>query len=207
MEMLDTRGPLPKTTEKSTPNVLYTCEIFDDNIALPKSEVLFTILDHYSLGHFIFKMMDAIKSMLYEHMPADPVGASIWLIYTFNRDDQQRTTAIETIRKYLQNIIDHPEEKKYLQINMSNKIFMVRNITSGKISFAMQERVEPVIGSLEFLHSVGFQKEQRTTENHKMDIYLVMSSPDIQQIADALKSLLKGKAIIIRVFRDPKVNL
>lgn len=72
-------------------------------------------------------MMSAIESTLYAHFSdgeADPLGTTILMIYSLNRDEMQKS-AVETIQKYLQNIVDHPNEEKYLQIKRSNKVFTV----------------------------------------------------------------------------------
>uniref|UniRef100_A0A914I4P0 UBX domain-containing protein n=1 Tax=Globodera rostochiensis TaxID=31243 RepID=A0A914I4P0_GLORO len=73
------QSPAEETDHAST--VLFTCEIFDEDVALPKSQ-----------------MLRAIEDALYQHMMEEPVSTSIWFIYTFNRDEQ-RTAAVDIIRK------------------------------------------------------------------------------------------------------------
>lgn len=62
--------------------------------------------------------------------------------------------------KYLQNIINHPDEDKYKRIRMSNKVF--------------QDRVAGIEGALEFLEAAGFAKEQLAVQDG-VDEFLVYS--------------------------------
>jgi UBX domain-containing protein 6 len=55
------------------------------------------------------------------------------------------TTCVDTLSKYLDNIVSNPDEPKFQRIRCSNKAF--------------QERVAPVIGAVQFLKAVGFNKQ------------------------------------------------
>nr|CAD7413734.1 unnamed protein product [Timema cristinae] len=78
---------------------------------------------------------------------------------------------VETLCKYLENILHNPGEEKYHRIRQSNRVF--------------QERVAPLEGTQDLLQAAGFQAE---------DDYLVFSeerlqTPDTLQIlCDALRS-------------------
>lgn len=51
---------------------------------------------------------------------------------------------MDTLCKYLTNIVDHPGEEKYRRIRLSNKI--------------LQERVLPLEGAAQFLEAAGFEQ-------------------------------------------------
>ncbi|KAL3082179.1 hypothetical protein niasHT_037817 [Heterodera trifolii] len=175
--------PVDQQRRNHTSTVRYTCEIFDEDMALPKSE-----------------MYNAIECTLYEHMADEPLSASVWMLHTLCRDDEQRSAALETIRKYLQNIIDHPNEQKYRQIRLSNRVFA--------------EKVLPVKGTIEFLKAIGFREEMRAApatdgQQQSAERYLVLSAEPttggVDRLRNALATLLDGKPITIRVFREAKV--
>ncbi|CAI8058542.1 UBX domain-containing protein 6 [Geodia barretti] len=47
------------------------------------------------------------------------------MIHTLCTDQNRRKNCIETLCKYLDNIIEHPGEQKYRKIRTGNKTFMV----------------------------------------------------------------------------------
>ncbi|KAL3088997.1 hypothetical protein niasHS_009063 [Heterodera schachtii] len=173
--------------------VQYNCELFGDDTALPKSE-----------------MYNAIATELYERMVNDPLSASVSLLYTFCPDKNKRGTALDILGKYVQNIIDHPTEQKFLKIRQGNRMF--------------SDKVLPVKGAIEFLKAVGFQEEvfwaasdghqpssSTTVPGTEKEAYFVMPEPkneaNVQGLRErlekALQALRNGKPIELRLFRDP----
>lgn len=53
---------------------------------------------------------------------------------------------IETLCKYIENIVSNPTEEKFRKIRISNK--------------AYQERIHPIEGTKEFLEAAGFTIEE-----------------------------------------------
>lgn len=67
----------------------------------------------------------------------------------------QINTCIETLCKYIENIVSNPTEEKFRKIRISNK--------------AYQERIHPMEGTKEFLEAAGFTVQELpfndTTDN------------------------------------------
>ncbi|CAK5047496.1 unnamed protein product [Meloidogyne enterolobii] len=166
----DTSSKMPKAVNEQS-SVLYTCELFGEDEALPKSE-----------------MLDAIGSCLFEQLQdgeADPLYTTTCIIHTLNKENV-KIPALDTIQRYLQNIIDNPNEQKFRRIKLSNKVY--------------QEKVAPCTGAFEFLIATGFRKEESASEH-----FLVLDSLNIGSIEQSLTVLFEGKAIAIKLFRDRKV--
>jgi UBX domain-containing protein 6 len=82
-----------------------------------------------------------IKNFLYEQFEADPGLTSCLIIKNCNTFDKAEE-CIETLKKYIANIITNPDEPKYQKIRMSNRVFC--------------DKVANVEGSLKFLTAAGF---------------------------------------------------
>lgn len=65
---------------------------------------------------------------------------------------------METLCKYVENIVQHPGEEKYRKVRQSNKAYM--------------ERVRPIEGAELFLSAAGFQTQQLPF-NDAMDTFWV----------------------------------
>ncbi|KAF7634979.1 UBX domain-containing protein [Meloidogyne graminicola] len=155
--------------EKSS--ILYTCELFGEDEALPKSEMLDAI------GACLFKKL--------ENCEEDLLYTATSIIHTLNKEDI-KIPAMDTIKRYLQNIISNPTEQKFKRIKLSNKVY--------------QEKVGPCKGAVEFLIATGFRKGLSDSEE-----FLVMDNTDVERIKQALNVLFDGKPIDIKLFRDRKV--
>lgn len=122
-----------------------------------------------------------IKEFLYEQMAADPGLTACLIIKNCNTLDRAED-CIETIKKYLNNIIANPFEDKFHKIRMSNRIF--------------NEKVANVEGSMEFMQAAGFV-EQQMDDGEK---YLVWSSnfpiEMLIQLHEALGEFITVKRMI-----------
>ncbi|VDL68222.1 unnamed protein product, partial [Nippostrongylus brasiliensis] len=109
-------------------------------------------------------LMEALEDFLKTQLSCqneDAVIPAVFLIYSLNKKPV-REAAVETIGKYLQNIIENPDEPKYRRIRISNKVF--------------QERVACVKGAREFLSAVGFEeKMEPAKEGAAPESFLVVS--------------------------------
>ncbi|KAM9329540.1 UBX domain-containing protein 6 [Gastrophryne carolinensis] len=125
----------------------------------------------------------------------DPVSASIMKIHTFNKDRDKVKSGVETIAKYLSNIVDNPNEEKYCSIKLSNKVF--------------QEKIACLEGSHEFFEAIGFQKESHTLPGSDVqDEFYVLSSETVGNMDDLQSyrdSLLNGEPIRATLERLPRV--
>lgn len=70
-------------------------------------------------------MFEAIGNELSEMLADQPVDAAVYMIHTLNRSFQNISESIDTLSRYIANIIEHPTEEKYRRIKMSNRIFTV----------------------------------------------------------------------------------
>lgn len=91
-----------------------------------------------------------IKAFLYEQFEADPGLTSCLIIKNCNTFDKAEE-CIETLKKYIANILANPDEPKYQKIRMSNRVFC--------------DKVANVEGSLQFLNAAGFNEGERDEIN------------------------------------------
>lgn len=129
-----------------------------------------------------------IKDFLYEQLPSDPGLTSCLIIKNCNTLDKAED-CIETLKKYLQNIIINPSEEKFQRIRMSNRIFC--------------EKVANAEGSVEFLKAAGFQEQTCDGEQ-----FLVWS-PDfpIEMLTQLLEALDLCEVISLELDRNMKILL
>lgn len=67
-----------------------------------------------------------IKEFLYEQLKGEEAGLTACLIIQNCNSRRERIdNSVETLGKYLENIINNPEAEKYRKIRMHNKIFQV----------------------------------------------------------------------------------
>lgn len=115
-----------------------------------------------------------IKEFLYEQLCEEKGLTSCLIIHTCNKNKQQLKVGIETLSKYLNNIVEHPEEEKYQKIRISNRNF--------------QERVLNLEGGLDFLLAAGFE-EQRLEKDGMEENYLVFPKHKLEDI-EYLKTMI-----------------
>ncbi|XP_066597778.1 UBX domain-containing protein 6 [Prorops nasuta] len=120
-----------------------------------------------------------IKEFLYEQLTQEEAGlTSCLIIHNCNSGKEKIENCVETLGKYLDNILSNPDIEKYWKIRMSNKIF--------------QEKVLPLEGSLDFLQAAGFEKT-KLMHNESEEDFLVWNKEkcdveNLTMLADALRS-------------------
>lgn len=118
-----------------------------------------------------------IKAFLYEQLSGDPGLTACLIIKNCNTLDRAED-CIETIKKYLNNIISNPNEEKFQKIRMSNRIF--------------SEKVANIEGAKEFMQAAGFT-EQTMDDGEK---YLVWSKDfPIEMLIQLHEALGKYKLV------------
>lgn len=163
----------PKTeTEFVVKGVFYRCPIISDEI-LPKTD-----------------WRVKIREFLYEQLKEEPGLTSCLIIHNCNTKDKVEV-CIETLTKYLENIVNHPDEDKYHKIRMSNRIFC--------------EKVKNCEGSLEFLKAAGFTQKEIDGED-----FLIWDRKNIEsldQLSILLDGLLCAETISLELDRNIQILL
>lgn len=120
-----------------------------------------------------------IRDFLFSQVEEDKGISSCLIIHTCNKNKEKVNICIETLCKYIENILSNPTEEKFRKIRMSNK--------------AYQERIEPMEGTKEFLEAAGFTI-QELPFNDTTDKFWVFPEGEesdlssLEQLRDALVS-------------------
>ncbi|XP_056428245.1 UBX domain-containing protein 6 isoform X2 [Hyla sarda] len=126
---------------------------------------------------------------------ADPISASIMKIHTFNKDKDKVKLGVETMAKYLRNIIANPYEEKYQKVKLTNKVF--------------QEKVICLEGAHDFFEAVGFEKKSLTLQGQELqEEFYVLSSDALDQLKNLQSyhdSLVSGEPLIATLDRQPQI--
>uniref|UniRef100_A0A915HKD7 UBX domain-containing protein n=1 Tax=Romanomermis culicivorax TaxID=13658 RepID=A0A915HKD7_ROMCU len=154
--------------------IYFTCDLLGDDVHLSKKD-----------------MQQAVETFLRENLETqDAIVASSIMIHSLNGYDvEKRQNGIEILSKYLQNIIQSPDEEKFRRIKTSNRVFV--------------EKVSKLKGGVEFLKSVGF--EEVIEEN---ELYLIMQKPEgdtdqmVERLNVAYDCLLNGKPVPLKLYRN-----
>lgn len=120
-----------------------------------------------------------IREFLYEQLKEEEAGLTACLIiHNCNTGKEKIQNCIDTLTKYVDNILNNPDVEKYHKIRMCNKIF--------------QEKVLPLEGALEFLQAAGFEK--KLLKHNDVEEDFLVWNPDASNfdnlniLVEALKS-------------------
>ncbi|XP_073811368.1 GDI interacting protein 3 [Musca autumnalis] len=167
---------IEKTAEASTnvASIFYRCPLVSEEI-LPKKE-----------------WRNKIKEFLYQQLETSDEKALTSCLIIQNCNTKEKAEAcVQTICKYLENIINHPNEEKYCSIRMSNRIF--------------SEKVRYVEGAQDFLNACGFREILLDNEQ-----FLIWSKDNIEKDYDLpslLEALKNAEQIHLELDRNIKVLL
>ncbi|XP_042218542.1 UBX domain-containing protein 6-like [Homarus americanus] len=114
-----------------------------------------------------------IREFLYAQVEEDKAISSCLIIHTCNKNKEKISICVETLCKYIENIVTNPTEEKFHKIRMSNK--------------AYQERILPIEGTKEFLEAAGFT-EQELPFNDSAEKFWVFPEDNLSDVA-ALEQL------------------
>uniref|UniRef100_A0A336M5Y8 CSON009594 protein n=1 Tax=Culicoides sonorensis TaxID=179676 RepID=A0A336M5Y8_CULSO len=131
-----------------------------------------------------------IKEFLYEQLEQERGLTSCLIIHNCNTKDKIET-CVETLIRYIENIINHPDEEKYRKIRMSNRIF--------------QEKVEHVEGALDFLRAIGFTEQ--TIDDEKFLIFSLDVKENLETMNTLLDALKCSEPIPLELDRNLQVLL
>lgn len=108
-----------------------------------------------------------IEEFLLKQLADEPEMTSALMIHTLNKDKERVQVCVDTLSKYLDNIIKNPEEEKFRKIRLGNKAF--------------KERVASLQGTEEFIQAVGFQVAKLPFEDREEIFYVL----DVEMAKDA----------------------
>ncbi|KAG5313220.1 UBXN6 protein, partial [Pseudoatta argentina] len=134
-----------------------------------------------------------IREFLYEQLMGEEAGLTACLIIqSCNFGKEKIESCVETLGKYLDNIINNPNIEKYWKIRMCNKIF--------------QEKVLPIEGTLDFLKAAGFE-QQKLLHNENEEDFLVWSpnNCNIENLTMLNEALRSAEPIPIELDRNLQV--
>jgi len=139
------------------------------------------------------EMETAIHQFLLDNLEDEPEMTSALMIHTLNKNKEKVKVCIDTLMKYLDNIINNPTEEKFWKIRQSNKAF--------------QERVACVQGTEEFLHAAGFALKSLPFEDGQAMFYVFDAelAKDLDRLQSCKDVLLQAEAIRPELDRDVKV--
>lgn len=142
------------------------------------------------------EMEQRIEAFLYSQLADEPEMTSALMVQTFNKDPEKARVGIDTLCKYLDNIIGNPEEPKYRKIRAQNKAF--------------QERVLPLKGSVELLQAAGFERQMLPGPEGFDEEYYVMSEErgrDTMRLMTLKENLLVSEPVRPELDRNCRVFL
>ncbi|XP_014359020.2 UBX domain-containing protein 6 [Papilio machaon] len=137
-----------------------------------------------------------IKSFLYEQLEEERGLTACLIIQSCNNNREKIDTCVETLCKYLENIITYPEQEKYQKIRMSNRAFC--------------ERVQPIEGALELLLAAGFREEILLNPEGVEEQYMVFKKenvPSIESLTTLIDALRSAEPIQLELDRNVQVLL
>eukprot|EP00092_Neocalanus_flemingeri_P028049 GFUD01030452.1.p1 GENE.GFUD01030452.1~~GFUD01030452.1.p1 ORF type:complete len:442 (+),score=157.19 GFUD01030452.1:613-1938(+) len=124
-------------------------------------------------------MKQRIKDFLYAQLEGEMGLTAVLIIHTCNSPRDRVELCVETLSKYIDNIVNNPAEPKFRKIRRSNKAF--------------KERVAALEGTQEFLEGCGFQVRQMEGPDGQMEDFWVFpeENTDFESLA-AMRDTLQG---------------
>ncbi|XP_041972454.1 UBX domain-containing protein 6 [Aricia agestis] len=137
-----------------------------------------------------------IKTFLYEQLEEERGLTACLIIQSCNHNREKIDSCVETLCKYLENIITYPEEEKYKKIRMSNRVFT--------------ERVQPIEGSMELLQAAGFEQKKLPNADGVEEDFLVFNIdnvPSVESLTTLIDALRSAEPIQLELDRNLQVLL
>jgi UBX domain-containing protein 6 len=120
-----------------------------------------------------------VKEFLYEQLEEERGLTACLIIHTCNKNRDKVGQCVDTLCKYLENIIQYPSEEKFQKIRMTNRVY--------------QDRVAHMEGAQDFLIAAGFKVEKLPYQDGEEDFWVFSeenldSKETLQILCDALQS-------------------
>jgi len=140
------------------------------------------------------EMKKRIREFLFSQLECGERGlTAVLIIHTCNSPREKVATCVETLGKYIDNILSHPEESKYRKIRKSNKAF--------------QERVGGLEGTVQFLEGCGFQTSLMEGPDGTPENFWVLPSEisDLETLRGMLEALRGAEPVVAELDRATKI--
>ncbi|XP_075217334.1 GDI interacting protein 3 isoform X2 [Lycorma delicatula] len=136
-----------------------------------------------------------IKEFLYEQLCEEQGLTACLIIHSCNKSREKVEQCVETLSRYLENIIQNPDEEKYRKIRMSNKVFT--------------EKVSGMEGAMEFLNAAGFKYEMLPFQDTQEQFLVFYESElhSIDNLTMLLDALRSAEPIGLQLDRNLQVLL
>lgn len=151
--------------------ILFKCPLIGDQV-LPKEE-----------------MRQAIRNFLFSQLDEEPGLTSCLIIHTLTKDSEKINVCVDTLCKYLDNIMQNPSGEKFRKIRKSNK--------------AYQERIASLEGGDIFLQAAGFV----STTDQDQEFWVFPPQADVNQLELLKEALLGAEPVRAELDRGTKVLL
>lgn len=182
-------------SKKDEPKVNTEPEVFEGAPLLAVNGVFFTCP---LLGPDVLpkdEMKAKIREFLYEQLEEERGLTSCLIMHTCNSNREKIRIGIQTLSKYLGNIVENPTEDKYRKIRVNNKVF--------------QERVACLEGAHDFLLAAGFVIQSISPSESEVneDFYVFREEKmkDIQHLQVLQDALISAEPIRPQLDRNMKV--
>lgn len=140
------------------------------------------------------QMKSKIKEFLYSQLDCGERGlTAVLIIHTCNSPRERVATCVETLGKYIDNIVSNPTELKFRKIRKCNKAF--------------QERVASLEGTAEFLEGCGFQTRQLEGQDGAMEEFWLFpeENSNIDLLSTMIDSLRGAEPVVAELDRATKI--
>ncbi|XP_055919732.1 UBX domain-containing protein 6 [Eupeodes corollae] len=131
-----------------------------------------------------------IKEFLYQQLESEKALTACLIIYNCNTKEKAED-CVATLSKYIENLINHPDEEKYCKIRMSNRIFC--------------EKVRYVEGALDFLIGAGFRELE--IDNEPFLLWCKDNLDADMDLTVLLDALQNAEPILLELDRNIQVLL
>lgn len=136
-----------------------------------------------------------MKEFLYEQLEEERGLTACLIIHTCNKNREKVAQCVDTLCRYLLNIIQNPTEEKFRKIRMSNRVY--------------QDRVAPLEGTQDFLIAAGCKAMKLPFQDGEEDFWVFSEdnldgSETLQILYDALQS---AEPISVELDRNLQVLL
>uniref|UniRef100_A0A1B6LYV2 UBX domain-containing protein n=1 Tax=Graphocephala atropunctata TaxID=36148 RepID=A0A1B6LYV2_9HEMI len=134
-----------------------------------------------------------IKEFLYEQLADEKGLTACLIIHSCNKSKDKVEQCVETLSKYLENIVKNPGEEKYRKIRLSNRVF--------------QEKVAGLEGVMEFLEAAGFSQQTLPFQDGE-ELFLVFNESaeqDLENLQVLIDALYSAEPIGLELDRNAQV--